>query len=123
MTPYQQTVDAEAKRCFEDDLDAIPEADTPLSPNHITELLVRFNAAVRDPATQSIGGFAQTLQAIQGELYMMAGSLGVAVPGSNYDVDWEEILAAADAMAGHDEKLVDFTQDELAVLTVRSRYD
>lgn len=118
MTPNQPAVEAELNVFFEDHFDAIAEADTGVPPNHITELMARFNAAVTDPASQSIGGFAQTLQMIQSELHMMAGSLGLATPSAHHDVDWEAILSAADAMGGAEAQAVDFTQDELVALTV-----
>jgi hypothetical protein len=118
MPTNVMTIEAETHRSFEEQFDAIEEVDAAVPPNHITDLLARFNAAVNDPASQSLGGFVQTLQAIQGELHMMAGSLGVAVANAHADVDWEAILSAADAGGGHEMQAVEFTPEELAALTV-----
>lgn len=112
------TIEAETHRSFEEQYNAVGEADTAAPSNHMTDLLARFNAAVNDPASQSLGGFVQTLQAIQGELHMMAGSLGIAVPDADHAVDWEAILSAADAGGGHEMQAIEFTPEELAALTV-----
>lgn len=87
---------------------------------HVAALLARFKAGSEHASAATVGDFAKALQAIEGELQLMAQSQGVADRPANSDVDWAEILAAADAMGANRETAVAFTPEELQALALRT---
>jgi hypothetical protein len=92
----------QSQLAFENELMELDAATAAGDPGYISQLLVQLTAGLEDPASQTVGDFAQTLQAIQAELRMMAGHFGMPV-GTAEVVDWAAILAAADAMAGEEQ--------------------
>jgi hypothetical protein len=86
---------------------------------HLAQLMAQMSACLADPASQSIGTFAQTLQALHAELALMAGQ-----PLGDEVYDWDAILAAsekqaqdADTGSTGGEPVLPFTAEQLAMLT------
>lgn len=52
-----------------------PGDELPVS--NLAALLDRFTSAITNPDAESVGGFAQTVKALHGELAMLAGHFGV----------------------------------------------
>lgn len=120
MTTPTMTAMGQAQRAFDDELMEL-EAAGLQPPGHIAALLARFNAGLADPSTQTVGDFAETIQAIQAELKMMAGQLDMPLEPPASDVDWAEILAAADAMADENQDIAGFSDAQLAALSPAAR--
>ena len=83
---------------------------------HLSQLIAQMNACLADSASQTIGTFAQTLEAIHAELALM-----VDQPLGDEVYDWDAILADGaalepDGSTGSD-TIVPFTTAQLAMLT------
>lgn len=114
--PTMTAAPDQAQREFEDELMELDRA-APQSLGQIGTLLARFNAGLTNPAGQTVGDFAETIQSIQAELKMMARHFGMPIEPLATDVDWAEILAAADAMADETNEISRFTVEQLAALS------
>ena len=114
MNPQLPATTDRTQREFEDELIEL-ETHATEPPGLISQLLARFNAGLADPSAQTVGEFAQTLQAIQAELQMMAGHFGMPVE-PQADVDWAGILAAADAITPDAQDLGEFTAEQLTAM-------
>ncbi len=107
-------------RDFENELNDSALCVDPGSDNYIAQLSAKLNDGFVVPQSQTIGNFAGTLQAIQAELHLMASIHGFGPPQIDYQVAWDEILAAADALSSSSDALADFTPDQLTALALPS---
>jgi hypothetical protein len=62
----------------------------PQPTTRLSLLIQQLNACLTDPAGQTVGAYAETLQALHAELALAAG-----LPDESSSVDWDEILTAA----------------------------
>jgi len=77
----------------------VPVQDAPAPQSNLAQLLDSFTAAITHPEGETVGGFATTLDALYGELALLAHhfSGGAAADGAAAEIEFDRIFPATAA--------------------------
>ena len=86
---------------FETELGLVLTPSSPLAPaSNLAALLDRFTDGITNPDTQTIGSFAATVDALHGELVLLAHHFGGGVAAASDVIDFDDVFPDVTPSAG-----------------------